>query len=334
MKNNMDYSHLVDRIRNANSSVFTKMSPESMARLTDGFKEPLVREMLYTRGVNEQQLELILAIRKAYIDWKKSIEPLWGMPMYPVKYPEYLEDLKMDIELGMVVTKDGTFRESGVELKLSLIPSDAVPVKPNPIANQSSSQISKDDNMNNKIENRTEYKDKVILDLTEKISRIQAEFDQYKKEHSITQEQFDAIFSEKETGLDSRPYEATIDEQNEKNKELQHLLAANTTDYDKDIRVAELEEVVELEKENEELLYNKVSYEFFLQLLESVGLNLDKTGNKTRAGQLWYMITGKSADCLRKFCSDREQYNNNHTQADIKRLNKHLNDMGISKIKL
>ena len=91
---------------------------------------------------------------------------------------------------------------------------------------------------------------------------------------------------------------------------------------------------VELEKENEKCLYNKVSFEFFLRLLEHVGLDINNTGNKTRAGHLWNMITGKSADDLRKYCSHRNQYNNNHTKEDIKRLNKHLSDMGISEIVL
>jgi hypothetical protein len=91
---------------------------------------------------------------------------------------------------------------------------------------------------------------------------------------------------------------------------------------------------VKLEKENDDILYNKVSFEFFLRLLEYAGFDIDNTGNKTRVGKLWHMITGKSADDLRKFCSDRRQYDNNHTKEDIKLLNKHLSDMGISEIEL
>lgn len=87
-------------------------------------------------------------------------------------------------------------------------------------------------------------------------------------------------------------------------------------------------------EENEDILRNKVSFEFFLRLLEQAGLDLDNTGNKKRAGELWHIVTGKSADDLRKFCSNRNEYNNNHTRKDIERLNDLLDRMGISKIVL
>ena len=94
------------------------------------------------------------------------------------------------------------------------------------------------------------------------------------------------------------------------------------------------EEADELEeKEQEDVLYNKVSFECFLRLLEKAGFDINNTGNKTRAGELWHLLTGKSADDLRKFCSGRN-YCNNHTKEDIKRLNDKLEEMGISEVKL
>lgn len=94
------------------------------------------------------------------------------------------------------------------------------------------------------------------------------------------------------------------------------------------------EEADELEeKEQEDVLYNKVSFECFLRLLEKAGFDINNTGNKTRAGGLWHMLTGKSADDLRKFCSGRN-YCNNHTKEDITRLNAKLEEMGIEEIKL
>ena len=92
-------------------------------------------------------------------------------------------------------------------------------------------------------------------------------------------------------------------------------------------------DVPEEEKQDEKVLYNKVSFEFFLRLLEKAGVDLNDTGNKTSAGVLWHMMTGKSADELRRFCSTRE-YRNNHTKGDIKRLNELLSDMGITSIVL
>lgn len=112
--------------------------------------------------------------------------------------------------------------------------------------------------------------------------------------------------------------------------------------------------IAELEKENEALrqqlapeehceeeehcpeegvLRNKVSFECFLQLLEQAGCDLNDTGNKTRAGALWCMMTGKSAHDLRRYCSGRD-YNNNHTKTDIARLDTLLSDLGITSFKL
>ena len=119
-------------------------------------------------------------------------------------------------------------------------------------------------------------------------------------------------------------------------------------------RLSELQSrIAELEKENEALrqqlvpeehceeeehcpeegvLRNKVSFECFLQLLEQAGCDLNDTGNKTRAGALWHMMTGKSAHELRRYCSGRD-YNNNHTKTDIARLDTLLSDLGITSLK-
>ncbi len=132
--------------------------------------------------------------------------------------------------------------------------------------------------------------------------------------------------------------EDDINQLKERNKKLaskNKQLKKTNKSLERQLKVLQRERLeVKLEKEDENSLYNKVSFEFFLRLLESAGFDINNPGNKTRAGQLWHMMTGKSADDLRKFCSDRVQYNNNHTKDDIKRLNKHLGDMGISTIEL
>lgn len=86
-------------------------------------------------------------------------------------------------------------------------------------------------------------------------------------------------------------------------------------------------------KQDEKVLYNKVSHEFFLRLLEKAGLDLNNTGNKTRVGDLWHMVTGKSGDEIRRYCSTRN-YINSHTRVDIKRLNEFLQDMKIGDFQL
>lgn len=93
------------------------------------------------------------------------------------------------------------------------------------------------------------------------------------------------------------------------------------------------EEELEDVKEGDDVLYNKVSFEMFLKLLEKADFDINNTGNKTRAGGLWHMMTAKSADDLRRYSSTRN-YDNNHTKKDIERLNNLLSEMGVTNIRL
>ena len=194
MENNNDYSHLLDRIKTLDASKIVKISPEIVAKLTDDFSESLVREMLYTESMNQEQRIIIHAVKSAYKNWKQNTDQFWGNPpLFPERYPEYLEDLQTDIECGMVVTTKGSFEEDHARLKISLIPSGAVPVKSYPKADQSTEQIDKVDTIKNNTQD-TDEKSKLIAELRETISQMKVEFEQYKQEQSITQEQLDAIF--------------------------------------------------------------------------------------------------------------------------------------------
>jgi hypothetical protein len=82
------------------------------------------------------------------------------------------------------------------------------------------------------------------------------------------------------------------------------------------------------EKEPEDVLLHKVSFEFFLRLLEGRGLDFWKVNNKDIAG-LWHMVTGLSSEEFRRFCSNRNQYSNRATRKDIVRLNKKLAQLHI-----
>lgn len=99
-------------------------------------------------------------------------------------------------------------------------------------------------------------------------------------------------------------------------------------DYQQQINTKTIEDAAEEEKEQEDVLYNKVRFEFFLRLLEASGLDTNITGNKTRVGELWYMFTGKSASEIRRYCSSRQPVNN-HTKEDVNKLNEKLLMMGI-----
>ena len=99
------------------------------------------------------------------------------------------------------------------------------------------------------------------------------------------------------------------------------------------LQKADDEAVVPDVKDREDVLYNKVAFEFFLRLLEHAGLDLDDTGNKTEAGKLWHMVTGKSADDLRRYCSLRK-YKNYKTKPEINVLDEQLSTMNINTIRL
>ena len=108
----------------------------------------------------------------------------------------------------------------------------------------------------------------------------------------------------------------------------EEVIANNGKD---DIDAVPADTTPEEEEEDTEpcdVLRNKVCFELFLRLLESAGFDINNTGNKTRAGQLWHMLTGKSSEELRQFCGERD-YDNKNTRADVKRLNSKLAEMGI-----
>ena len=202
MESNNDYSHLLERIKGLNTTIIERMSSDVMANLTDGFKEPLVREMLYTTDANYDQRKIIKAVKTAYKKWKKSINPLLWNEIYP-KYPQYMEELQMDIECGCVVTAKGTF--AGNRLKMMPpIPSEAVPLKSFPKANQPTEQTVIDGTMNSNTHDADD-KDKMIAELRETLSRLRADFEQYRQDHEITQEELDAIFERDDSSEHNSP---------------------------------------------------------------------------------------------------------------------------------
>ena len=80
-------------------------------------------------------------------------------------------------------------------------------------------------------------------------------------------------------------------------------------------------------------LYINVCYELFIRLLENAGVDINVTGNKTRVGDLWQSMTGKSAGDCRKYCSNRN-YVNKYTKEKIIELNTLLTKLNLSTIQL
>lgn len=121
----MNHLQLLDRIKKLDIATIEKMSPEVMARLTDGFDESLVRNVLYIGTTNHVQRRIICTVKNAFRDWKTDTDPYWGNPpLFPERYPQYMEELQMDIECGLVITTEGTTEDVGNKILNTLISSE------------------------------------------------------------------------------------------------------------------------------------------------------------------------------------------------------------------
>ncbi len=109
MSNN--YLNLLDKIKKLNDSMIQNMSPDVMALLTHNFEESLVRNVVYVGKTNLEQRKIIRSIKDKYKSWKEDTDTFWGkLPQLEV-YPQFLLEMQMDIECGMVVTAEGSVSE-------------------------------------------------------------------------------------------------------------------------------------------------------------------------------------------------------------------------------
>ena len=84
------------------------MSSDSLALLTEGFSEPLVRAIMCRTQDNYEQKKIFTKIKSSYKRWKKDTDFLWGpMPQMEV-YPDYMDKMQLDVESGMIITEDGS----------------------------------------------------------------------------------------------------------------------------------------------------------------------------------------------------------------------------------
>ena len=162
-----NHLHLLDRIKKLDVITIEKMSSETMRRVTDGFDESLIRNMLYIGKGNPEQRRIIKTVKNKYNEWNQSNNFLWIE-----EYPEFIEELQMDIECGLVVTVNGSFPES-----------EAKPVKPIPETVQEADKTN-------------EEKDKLISELKQEVANYKGEVEkyknelkQYKKDQEITKQQ-------------------------------------------------------------------------------------------------------------------------------------------------
>lgn len=143
-----------------------------------------------------------------------------------------------------------------------------------------------------------------------------------------TQTPTDDVFTKADVERMVSEYKAQIENFEKQLAQKEKMIA----DLQMKVQIEDEDGEVENRKDNDKVLYNKVCYEFFLQLLEIAGLNINNT-NKTDIGKLWEFFTGKAGNEIRKFSSKRN-YKNNHTIKDIKTLNELLDVLKITNVKL
>lgn len=97
----MKREDLLKRIELLDYLKISKMSPEVLRRLTDNFKEPLVLKLVAKGNTNSSQRIILSSVKKAYGEIQRTTTFLWDG-----QYPEYLEDLQLDIECGRLITDE------------------------------------------------------------------------------------------------------------------------------------------------------------------------------------------------------------------------------------
>ena len=101
---------LLKRIEGTTASIVENMSFEAMAMLTDGFEEELVRLLLLRGGTSlYDQRKIFFHIKDNYKKWKNDTDILWSVQLpWNEVYPDYMNDLQLDIECGMIITPEGS----------------------------------------------------------------------------------------------------------------------------------------------------------------------------------------------------------------------------------
>ena len=101
----MTHDELLERIKRLDFNVIYEMSNISLQRLTDGFKESLVRNVISRGETNAEQRRIFSSLKNAYASYKKSTDGTWiNLPIYEA-YPEYFRDFQLVMECGDILTE-------------------------------------------------------------------------------------------------------------------------------------------------------------------------------------------------------------------------------------
>ena len=103
----MTHKELRARIDGMTYMDILKMSPNGMAKLTDGFCKELIKYILAEK-FEVCQLEYFRKIKEKYDIWKGENDPTWNfqIPGNKKPFPKHFDDLEFDLECGMQITPE------------------------------------------------------------------------------------------------------------------------------------------------------------------------------------------------------------------------------------
>lgn len=170
----MNHLDLIDKIRKLDVWSAEKMSPESMAVLTNKFDESLVKDVIYVGRTNAEQLRIIKAIMQNYKQWMQSHDSLWST--IDGNTPEYMNELLLDIEIGEVLSADGNGFLTPAPLAKDIVKKEEV----GKIKVEDASDVS---SMNTQI--------KELIEATKKIEELKADNQRLQENNKTLQQERD-----------------------------------------------------------------------------------------------------------------------------------------------
>lgn len=192
----MNDIQLKERIKSLSFSTIINMSHDGLAVLTNKFQEPLVRELMYSATTNSRQRVLFKYLKEAYKKWMKENEPMWG-GLFGERYPEYMDKMQLDIECGMIVTKDGAVPDPAPDKA----PADTTTHVLNTISSvfglSSRTPSPETSNTTNLRIRALEQKNRELeAIIAHKNAELEQRIEDYMKAHSMTKEDINAICSD------------------------------------------------------------------------------------------------------------------------------------------
>lgn len=113
-------NELLERIKVLTPVIIEKMSNEALDTLTNGYDESLVRALILQGQTNQAQYRIFRRVKSAFDKYYDSLAPF-------VDRPDYMRDIQLDLECGMVLTDAGVKNENDTRV---VVEENKIPVAP------------------------------------------------------------------------------------------------------------------------------------------------------------------------------------------------------------